>query len=760
MALSEFQKLHPTEEGLANPNGGRVRRLARQEKERRAGKVLTEQNAIDLLPRRGKPILVVTKLPTSGLVAEETGKELGGFPVELSHAKFDCSVDEWKKRMDLLNAWCSKVYSSKGRGKPKILEDRECTCEVEHGNVRLDVTFAIRHAILRGDGADFDQAWREAPEALQKDFAVAFPGVILAGLALHPPGRWRDALERAAGGESPDESTGLNLHMQGYMGRAFDGHQLTKHTKGFSHCRDDALAYLQEEAMGVDVGGVECARHAAWLREVYQMSESELRQVNKETGKPRFSADRVKDVLAVRAAVEAGGTLESEIQKRAGAKQSSLEFYRKHLAKSSEHQPAVNYWLAEWATGFLETRLVEINPKWKDYLAWGLRAAKHVIETRAAGGFSRPHYAILKDYEEADDARKRQAEHDEKLAAEAAEKARIANELERAKVELAEKTALAAKLRAENANAWRAGANSGRRQEAAARDVVPALGAALGFLENPDAEDYDRDLAEDAPHMIGGFDVSVKFQDALDELKTLLPEAAKSVELRLASRRAVMTADLESAADYFERATGGTLIDAEDVAEAKKFVKFSEGRWGSVLPHIEQAARIAMVDCHGAWAAHPDVQSRGKLAGEILDRIQLLTMNADEQKRAAAKAVVGEAEYERRLPQLFEAIFDLQTGRLTAAQLEFFDDRGSPAEMYVAAVKRVYTRSVAGQEENKKLATALMKWGVSNAGRCVEFWQKQWKAHRPMPAALAEQFSSTVYRDTAPRAPKNGKEKL
>jgi hypothetical protein len=185
---------------------------------------------------------------------------------------------------------------------------------------------------------------------------------------------------------------------------------------------------LQLDAMGVDVAVQQGAKHKNWLSRLFKhMTPLEMEATDPKSGKRFCSAEQAAEVLAVRASVEGKTQADTEVVFRkaidaalgkwmVGRKESILESARNELAKCTTHKPFKKF-ISDFSTEFLLKRLPEINPAWSGHLKSGAEAVKAVFAERAAGGRSRPHYAILRDLEKAEDDRKRHAEF-EKMAAE------------------------------------------------------------------------------------------------------------------------------------------------------------------------------------------------------------------------------------------------------------------------------------------------------------------------------------------------------
>jgi len=384
MSFSDFQIKH----GMENLDEDLQRRALRKVPSRKA-RLLTKK---DFIPGFNRPIGFLPALPSTGMVSAK-GVDLGGFQgaVEV----MNCSAGEWAERLKLANVECARVYSSKGVGRNAVWEDRESTCEQVHGNLRHDVTFALRRGSRCGLNVEgvLRQALREVAPAMEEKF----PGVRVVGLLAHYPNPWRsDDIHGAA----------MNPHLQGYTVRAFRGHWLGKHRHGFTQLTNVAVAGLQQAELGIDVHAYARQRHLVdtewWLT---QASENEVLEIGDEVFRIRCSEARARLMQKETSLDE---ELSREISRWDGfwkPGKNKLSVYQKELATASKAQgAAVNWWLSSWFTHFLQRRLPEVDPRWTEFLDWGSRAAKWVLEKRIETKFQISMIELLERYEAASDA--------------------------------------------------------------------------------------------------------------------------------------------------------------------------------------------------------------------------------------------------------------------------------------------------------------------------------------------------------------------
>jgi len=364
---------------------------------------------VDLISGFTMPFALLPSLPLEGVSSDE-GADLGGFPAALwQGGKMRCNEAEWTARLEAVNEHCARLWTGKGKGRNRLLEDRETTCEQNHGNVRLDVTFALRRGTQMG--LDCAPVLERMAIAVQVALETTFPGVRVAGVVIHPPNPFVDAAESLeSGGTDSSRASGMNLHPQVYTYRAFGGHWTSNHHKGFSHVEEFVVAGLQHDELGIDVhkyGRVrEGVRREWWYRVANEEDLKELEAADK-TASARVR--RVRQKIA-----EGKSTIEKEVAsdmkrwdaswQRTGTKSKTLldVLKRNHATAAASQGEAVNWWFSQWATKFLLEELPKHDPRWQEHLQWGVSTAKAVLDAHVESRFQTPLLALLERFEQRD----------------------------------------------------------------------------------------------------------------------------------------------------------------------------------------------------------------------------------------------------------------------------------------------------------------------------------------------------------------------
>lgn len=519
MSFSKFQISHGME-SLEDDLKERALRVVAPRKARRISRQ-------DFIRGFARPIGYLPALPSDGILSV-SGEGLGGFAG--ANAVMDCEVSEWASRLELANRECARVFSSKGVGRKKVLEDRETTCEQVYGNLRHDVTFALRYGARLGFdiGAIMREALREVVPALEH----RFPGVRAVGVLAHYPNPWR---------ADDGHGTALNLHLQAYTVRAFRGHWLGQHRHGFSQITNVALAQLQQSELGIDVHRYSRERHLAdtewWLT---QATEKEVLEIGDEGFRCRCSDARSRLNQKVTSLKE---ELSREIARwdsnwKPG--QNKLSVYQKELATASKAQgAAVNWWLSSWFTEFLLRRLRQ-DHRWKEFLDWGQAAARWVLEKRIETRFQVPMIELLERYEAVSDATVRLQNELREVAPSGAPVAAGPEEPAKSSDEVTE-------LRNEVADLTQQVASLGQQLEksnrllVAERSRVEEVNAEVAVLKE-EKEKITHHLAEAHLDVVGKAAEVISLRKDIDALQAELKQAKQDTEGRV---RAAVTAEAE-----------------------------------------------------------------------------------------------------------------------------------------------------------------------------------------------------------------------
>lgn len=264
--FSDFEINHP----VARWKGDLRRQAKRRAKDRRdrvaAERQLPKERP--LIPGFSDPIVVLPKLPTSELVSDK-GVPLGGFADDRKAMKVEGATQEqWSERLHYMNEKCGRIYGGRGSGRKKGLRVREACTEQVFGNVRLDLSFAMRRAAM--SGMDVKSPMYRMLDDLIAGLEAQFPGVRVGGALVHPPNPYVGDAERQQGRN--EKATGLNLHPQLYLFEAFGGFWLTKTHRGVTNCKEVTVIALHQDALGIDVNARDRVREAVEREWRYRVS--------------------------------------------------------------------------------------------------------------------------------------------------------------------------------------------------------------------------------------------------------------------------------------------------------------------------------------------------------------------------------------------------------------------------------------------------------------------------------------------------------
>ena len=492
------------------------------------------------------PLPCLPALPTDGIFSAH-GKPLGGFPVEVSGERMDCTKEQWRSRLEVINECCGKIWTGKGKGRNKVLEERENLTAQNFGNIRHDVTFALRHGSRAG--LDVLEPMRMMLLALIPALRNRYPGIIVGGLVVHPPNPYVDEAERRAAGGVRDSASGMNLHPQLYSAEAFAGERTSTRRKGFTHLLEYVVAGLQHDQIGIDVH--KYARLRKEVRLEWWYREAKRKDIKVLAALEPGAAQRVRNVR--KRVKSKKTTIEIEVASdlsRWDAKwinecsrsKCQLDVFKRDLATATRNgvEP-INWWMSRWATAFLEEELPKLDPRWTEHLLWGRRAAKTVLERHMESRFSTPLLALLQKFESESEAERVKAEIDRAEA-----RVRLADESINAAMAMVAKSTKLAKSRKEQldaaveeiavlkSQAAAPEASTKLLRDYANRDLVNLM-AALRVVQLTQTTDAVQDATPFSELIergdgTGGFALTAEFYVRLENVRTALGcDAVKEV---------------------------------------------------------------------------------------------------------------------------------------------------------------------------------------------------------------------------------------